>query len=65
MEIDYLTRDGKGKEFVKKVKIKEFPTVEHEFVQVQKSGLLQDVPYGTVENGGYRRIYPGEWVASS
>ena len=32
MEIDYLTRDGKGKEFVKKVKIKEFPTVDHAFV---------------------------------
>lgn len=32
MEIDYLTRDGKGKEFVKKVKIKEFQTVDHAFV---------------------------------
>lgn len=40
MEIDYLTRDGKGKEFVKKVKIKEFPTVDHAFVCLPYSELI-------------------------
>ena len=30
MEIQYKTRDGKGKDFIKIVKIKEFPTVKAE-----------------------------------
>lgn len=31
MELDYYTRDGKGNDFVKKVKIKEFPVESVEF----------------------------------
>lgn len=64
MEIQYKTRDGKGKDFIKIVKIKEFPTVKAEFeCPICRKRCAEGVPIKKCTSSKFTDwLYVGDYI---